>query len=40
MGESCRSKRDLGLDGFGKSASVPNESWGEVEVTSRIRDQG
>src|SRR5438445_12210894 len=36
MGESCRSKRGLGLDGYGKTAGFPNESWGEVEATLRF----
>jgi len=40
MGESCRSKRDLGLDGYGKTAIAPNESWGEVKMIYQIRDQG
>ena len=40
MGESGDSERNYGLDGLAKNAIRPNESRGDLEVTSQMAKQG
>jgi len=40
MGESGDSEPNYGLDGLAKNAICPNESWGDLEVTSQTAKQG